>query len=524
MILMTNPNIFFVAYQDQENLGIGYLSSMLAEKGYSNDVLDIRSKRSQIAERIIEADPMIVGFSLIFQFHAPMFKDLVKYLRDSGVKSHFTIGGHYPSLRYRETLDFIPEMDSVVRFEGEYTVCELADCLVSGEDWRKIDGIAYRVDGKPVSNPLRPMINNLDALPFPTRRKQEEFVCMGINYATILASRGCIRNCSFCSVRKFYTTPPGKIRRTRSPKNVVNEIKFLNARYGSKIFLFQDDDFILPGKAGRNWINEYLNELVKEGLGDEVIWKISCRPDEIDEELLRKMRERGLFLVYFGLESGNEKGLKLLNKEIGVDDSVKAIELLKKLDINYEFGFMMFDPSSTFESVRENMAFLRRICGDGSSPIVLTRMLPLAETPIEKVLATEGRLKGTEFNPDYEFNNSSMDEYCDYLTQLFNEWMHSHQGLLARLRWHRFEVAALEKYYPHAKGIPEYKKTLAGIIASSNNHFFKVALDASILFEEKPAWHWDDLNRLQKYHVRQSKVILDQLTTAMNNFQEHQKE
>ena len=480
---MSNNKIFFIAYQDQENLGIGYLSSILSHRGYETDVIDIRSEREHIINRIQESNPLIVGFSLIFQCHAPMFRDLAKSLRGNGVESHFTMGGHFPSLRYYDVLNLMPEINSVVRFEGEYTICDLANCLKTGEDWRKINGIAYRANGKPLSNKLRPMISDLDVLPFPTRRRQEEFICMGINYATILASRGCIRNCSFCSVRKFYTTPPGKIRRTRSPKNVVNEIKYLHSQYRSKIFLFQDDDFILPGEIGRKWIKEYIHELERNELDDTIIWKISCRPDEVDEDLLNYMKRAGLFLVYLGLESGNETGLEVLNKEIGIEDSIRAVNLLKTLGINYEFGFMLFDPSSTFESVRENIRFLRRICGDGSSPIVLTKMLPLADTPIEKSLSAEGRLKGSVFTPDYDFMDPRLDRYCDFLTRVFHEWMYSHQGMLARLRWHRLEVSVLEKFYSHANDIPGYKDILAGIIVTSNELFFTVAEEASKLFE-----------------------------------------
>ena len=520
---MNNNSIFFIAYQDQENLGIGYLSSMLATHNYEVDIINIRSERQQIIQKIKDAEPLIVGFSLIFQFHLPLFRDLARDLRVNNVKSHFTVGGHYPSLRYHDTLTLIPEMDSIVRFEGEYTICELANCLQTGKNWKGIDGIAYRKNGRPISNKLRPMIDNLDALPFPMRRNQTEFNCMGVNYVTILASRGCIRNCSFCSVRKFYTTPPGKIRRTRTPKNVIEEMIFLNSKYGTKIFLFQDDDFILPGNVGRKWINEFLRELDKNGLNNSIIWKISCRVDEINADLIQDMISRGLFLVYFGLESGNDVGLSLLNKEITISDSIRAIELLKRLGVNYEYGFMLFDPSSTFDLVRKNINFLRRICGDGSAPIVLTKMLPLAETPIKKSLEAEGRLKGPSFSPDYDFTSPLMDMYCDFLTQLFHEWMFSHQGMLARLRWHRFEVSVLDKFYPHAIGISEYKKTLAEIIASSNKLFFQVAEEASKLFEEGASWYYNEIRDLKEYHRWELEAIMNRLFKEMQEFQKNQK-
>src|SRR5437879_4782334 len=82
---------------------------------------------------------------------------------------------------------------------------------------------------------------------------------------------------------------------------------------------------------------------------------------------VREMREAGLYLVYMGLESGTEEGLKTLHKQISVEQNIAAVDTLKQLGILFEFGFMLFDPSSTFQSVRQNIAFLRRIVGDGSA-------------------------------------------------------------------------------------------------------------------------------------------------------------
>jgi anaerobic magnesium-protoporphyrin IX monomethyl ester cyclase len=93
------------------------------------------------------------------------------------------------------------------------------------------------------------------------------------------------------------------------------------------------------------------------GLVDRMIWKISCRAEYVESELFRKLRDAGLFLVYMGLESGTEQGLNVLNKEMSVEENLAAVRTLKELELNVSYGFMLFDPSSTFESVRENWAF-----------------------------------------------------------------------------------------------------------------------------------------------------------------------
>ena len=106
---------------------------------------------------------------MIFQLYVPQFRSLVSYLRENGVDCHFTIGGHSRSLSYDQTLDLIPGLDSVVRFEGELTLLELADRLSTGGGYRDIKGLAYLSGDQPVSNPLRSLIPNLDHIPHPDR-------------------------------------------------------------------------------------------------------------------------------------------------------------------------------------------------------------------------------------------------------------------------------------------------------------------------------------------------------------------
>ena len=519
---MNRRKVVFIAYQDQDNLGVGYLSSMLLSKGFDVETIDFGLNKDEIYNEVKKATPLVVGFSLIFQYHAFRLRELAKYLREKGVDCHFTVGGHYPSLRFEDILNIVPNLDSVVRFEGELTICELAESLSRNRDWRKIKGIAYWRAGKPTSNELRPLISDLDTLPFPLRRKERKFQCMGKNYTYIIASRGCVRNCSFCSIRKFYGTPPGRLRRSRTPANVVEEMKELYEKDESCIFLFQDDDFFLLGRLGRKWVLGFIHELESEGLADRILWKISCRSDEVDFDLFKKLNKAGLFLAYLGIESGNQTGLEVLNKRLSVEDNIRAVEILNRLKILYDFGFMFFDPSSTFESTRANIRFLRRICGDGSSPAVLGKMLPYAETEIEKRLMSEGRLKGSIITPDYDFLDPRLDRYSEFLHRTFREWMFTQTGMLAKLRWHRFEVAVLKKFYPYAKGIPEYEDFLREVVASSNALFLDIAEKAAAIFEEDSSNSESQLHDLVEFKHAELKKINSRLHKGMVEFQRQQ--
>jgi anaerobic magnesium-protoporphyrin IX monomethyl ester cyclase len=398
----TSCRVMLIGFIDQENLGLGYLASTLRVHGHSVEIFDFGREREEILAAAKALDPILIGFSLIFQFYIDRFGGLIRFLRDNGCDCHFTMGGHFPSLSHEHTLELVPELDSVVRFEGELTLLELVDVLGREEDWRQVEGIAFQLDGEVVTTAMRPLIKDLDELPYPERGPHRQTV-LGRIATPILASRGCARTCSFCSIHMFYRTAPGKVVRTRRPEEVVREMRLLHEGRGVSLFQFQDDDFPLFGKVWRRWAAEFVAELHRNELPGRVIWKINSRADAVEPELMASMRDAGLYLVYMGLESGSEQGLKMLHKQCSVEQNIRAVEILKEVGIRFEFGFMLFDPSTTFESIRENVSFLRTIVGDGSSAAGFCRMIPYDGTPIKDDLARTGRLQGNVCHPDYNF-------------------------------------------------------------------------------------------------------------------------
>ena len=158
----TTRPVILVGFLEGENLGLGYLAAMLRSHGYKVIILDFERDPEDVLNVVRTNEPMIIGFSLIFQFYIEKFASLLRYLRNNGVNAHFTIGGHFASLSSEQTLRLIPELDTVVRFEGEQTLLELADQVSTGGDYRNILGIAYVKDGKAVCTPMRPLVHDLD--------------------------------------------------------------------------------------------------------------------------------------------------------------------------------------------------------------------------------------------------------------------------------------------------------------------------------------------------------------------------
>jgi anaerobic magnesium-protoporphyrin IX monomethyl ester cyclase len=474
--------VALIGFQDQGNLGMGYLSAVLRAHGCLAEMIEVRDAPEAIAERLLQWRPLVVGFSLIFQFFLPQYRRLAQRLREAGVDGHFTIGGHYPSLCHEELLTNFPEIDSVVRYEGEETLIELVARLRAGEDWRGVNGIAYRLGGEIVATQPRALVADLDALPFPDRPREPERVG-GFPTLPVLASRGCIRRCSFCSIHTFYRTAPGKVVRVRQPAKVVEEMLDLHRRHGVRVFLFQDDDFPLWGKKGRRWADELIGRMHDSGLAENTIWKISCRAEYVEPDLFLEMREAGLFLVYMGIESGVDAGLEILFKQMTIAQNREAVETLKKLGIVFSYGFMLFDPSSTFQSVRENVEFLRQIVGDGSAPAVFSRMLPYGGTPIRDQLAREGRLRGDLTHPDYDFLDPRLNEYYRLLSVAIRPWVHN-KGLSNQLSYAFDEIETFERLTPGLRGARAYRKGLMRLTAGANQRLFRLVEETSLAFEQ----------------------------------------
>ncbi len=307
-------DVVLVGYENQENLGLRSIASFLIQNGIRTTIEPCQNvPREVILTRLLSQKPKIVGFSLIFQRMLPDFASLITYLRENGVDAHFTIGGHFPTFEYRLLLDTVPALDTVVRHEGELTLHELYRRLEEPEEWVDIRGLAYRRYGTAVANPPRPLISDLNSLPFPLRSLRAA-THRDLGICSVASSRGCYYNCSFCSIHEFYREPKGPKRRSRSPANVANEMERLLQERGVHIFIFQDDDMFLKGQYHRQWLLDFLSELRTRGISERILWRISCRIDDLDPEMLIEMKASGLFGVYLGIESGSDRGLETFNK------------------------------------------------------------------------------------------------------------------------------------------------------------------------------------------------------------------
>ncbi len=509
-------DILLVGYEEWENLGLRSIAAFLAERGLRVRVQSCDNwSGAKVLDAVRRERPRIVGFSLIFQRMLYEFAALIGFLRTNGVTAHLTMGGHFPTMEPAATLEAIAGLDSVVRCEGEHTLFELFKCIDRSGSWPKIKGLAYRKNGEIELTPPRPLIRNLDGLPFPLRSDQT-ITHRGLGICPILSSRGCHYDCSFCSIHQFYSQAPGPRRRTRSPRNVAQEIVQLFHERGIRIFIFDDDDFVMRSRQQRQWIDEFLVEIRKSRIGDQILWRVSCRIDDLEPESIKKMMDVGLASIYLGIESGNVQGLKTFNKHYSVAEIYKALEMLYDLEMPFEFGFMILNPDSTLATVRDDITFLKDIGATGRAVVHFTKTVPYAGTSMACRLRAENRLQGTLAAPDYAYDDSRLELLQSFFTQAFHFRNFDNNGLVERLRHAKFDAVVLSRFFSKQYDAESYAKAISGMICQANTQCLEtmsMAVNLMAQCSEREIFdNWPVLERL----TQQEKAVESSITASLN--------
>jgi radical SAM superfamily enzyme YgiQ (UPF0313 family) len=264
---------------------------------------------------------------------------------------------------------------------------------------------------------------------------------------------------------------------------VVKEMKYLTDKKDCSVFIFHDDDFPVKSTKIHDWTERFCRELQRTGISKTILWKINCRTDDIEEKSFSLMKKNGLFLVFLGLEDGTNSGLKQLNKQLNVEDNIRAINTLKKLKIGFDYGFMLFQPSTTFSSLNENLIFLRQVCSDGYTPVTFLRLIPLYETRVEKDLKESGRLIISDHGSDYHFHEESMNSYYRFIMSCIHEWQNSGEGVEIISKWARNYCLIYDHYFEVSRDGARLCRRIKKIIAESNLYLLDRLKKAADVFE-----------------------------------------
>ncbi len=303
------------------------------------------------------------------------------------------LGGHLATLAAEEIIENLRAIDIILKGDAEQSLAE----LVGGRDLREISGACWRGEGNTIrKSSLDFRTSDLDRLATPARDDLDKLLQSGgSKSARILASRGCQYNCSFCTTPSFYGQNP----RFRNPKEVVQEMSDLYNHRGITHFWFNDDLFVTGSQKNTHWIEEFCERLSESRLS--ITFRILCRADSFRDKnmhVVQSLKSVGLTHVFLGLEAGSDDALRVFNKHITVEQNVQAISLLKGADIQIQIGFIMFNPYSTLDEVRENAKFLADI-GELFRFFPLTRSMDVfLGTPIYYRLLRDGMITGRGFD------------------------------------------------------------------------------------------------------------------------------
>lgn len=346
----------WVLKNDYQPLGLGYLAALLEARGHQARLYDFTLRKNKdysvLAEEVLRPGPGVVGVTVTTNTHTSSLK-LVLAIKRIDSSARIVVGGPHPSL-FPEEMVKEPGIDFVVFGEGEYTLLELVEQIAAsgGDDFSSIKGLAWRApDNTIVKNQIRPAESNLDRFPLPVRSVvgsagyPYHHTSSGRRLATILSSRGCPFNCSYCYKGIFGTT-----YRQRSVDNIILEIKRLIEEYGITFFYFIDDLFIFDHER----IREFCRRVTQENI--QIEWQCLGRVDLVTLEILKVMRTAGCVQVFYGIESGNPEIIRK-TKNVTLDQVRSAVRWAKDVGIRVFGYFMIGLPGDTTETMRQTLDF-----------------------------------------------------------------------------------------------------------------------------------------------------------------------
>lgn len=344
-----------------EHVGVGYLSAVLREHSHNVKIIEVTTLDKVYSyQELLKDHYDVIGFSTTCVNMSSVLQ-LAEQIRDRNKDVHIVCGGHMATFWGEKLLREYPAINSVVYGEGERPLLALVQALEKKQDLSQVPSLIYRTDGgEIVANTQCALLEDLDQLPFPDRDQFEQHDGK-FQYIRISTSRGCLGQCGFCS--SFVGRKQSGARwRGRSPQLVVDEIEAIVQKQNFHTFDFVDSTFEDPGRKGKERIRQIAEEILKRNL--HIFYNCCFRAENWhdtpeDRATLDVLIRSGLEKVNIGFESGNERGLRILNKNATLEDNWRTIRLLADFpDIYITFGFIMLHPYSELTDLQDNADFL----------------------------------------------------------------------------------------------------------------------------------------------------------------------
>jgi len=342
-------------------LGMLYIATILKNEGIEVSMIDEAAQGFSMrgtVDWVKKENPDILGFSTCSSSgrKAAMIAEKVKKENPNIV---IVFGNIYATFNAERVLKKYPFVDVIVRAEGEHTSLELVKCLEKNRNLKEVLGITFRKKNRVIATPDRPLIKDIDAIPLPDRElldAEYHNTTAGINvapkkFSSFVSSRGCVFRCRFCGCRRLARN----LWRSRSVENILEELHLL-ASEGYKQLMFVDDNFTLNPKR----VVKLCQRMRKEKL--DIEWISEGRVDQCHYEMIREMVKANCRMMYFGIESANQKVLNYYNKQTTPEQAKVAVKNARKAGVDVIVGsFILGAPNETRQEIQNTLKFAEKL-------------------------------------------------------------------------------------------------------------------------------------------------------------------
>lgn len=373
------------------SLGIMYLASMLRESGFDVEIADVNAENltpEAFYRRCKDSQARVVGFTSMTAGW-PATVEGTRIAREALPEALIVVGGPQLSI-YPELCLTFPQIDVGVHGDGEETMLEIAQAVAGGTPLDDIAGTVVKVDGGVKKNPERTWYRDIDRYPMPAvdllNWNLYRALTVKSPFYTMVTTRGCPYKCKFCS--QVYA---GNTIRYRSPENVVDEIEIYVKKYGAREIVFFDETFTLKKSRIMR-----ICELIKER---KLVFQFDMRTrvDSLDEDMVKALKEAGGKRVHFGIESGSQRILDRMRKDITTEQIKNTVALCKRHGFSTRGYFMIGYLGETPETYQETVSLARDLDLDWASFSITT---PLPHTALFEEALRLGYITDT-FWKDY---------------------------------------------------------------------------------------------------------------------------
>lgn len=355
LFIYTNIDGF---HEDTYSLGLASIVSMARVSGHISEVVIIKTKREyrRVLDKIDSFDPNLVGFSSVSSQFG-FVKELAVEIKSKNPDVTIVCGGVHPTINPQCLLES-ESLDAVFVGEAENSFIEFVDKLEKKENFFDVDNLAYIQNGKLVLNKLKPLISNLDEVPYPDREIYPfEETLRSVGHAPFFFSRGCPYLCSYCSnhaIADRYGLPRN-FPRYRSVESGIREIEYVLSKFSVERNMIGDDIFGID----RQWREEFCRQYKRR-----IKTKFQCllRANLVDEDFIRMLKEAGCYRVSIGVESGNEFVRNtIMNRQMSNEQIIKAFDLAHKYGLQTTAINIIGVPGETEKMIKDTIRLNRRI-------------------------------------------------------------------------------------------------------------------------------------------------------------------